>query len=63
MTNVKALLVQLENNEQIDHDLIARLKNEGYVTAKVLKDNDGTVAFATHTGLTEKGKQVLNNED
>ena len=63
MTDVKALLVQLENNEKIGHDLIARLKSEGYVTAKVLENPNGTIAFSTYTGLTEKGKRVLNDED
>jgi hypothetical protein len=63
MTDVKKLLSKLENDESIGHELVVRLKNEGYITAKILENIGGSVAFATYTGLTEKGKRVLRDED
>jgi len=63
MTDVKALLEKLENDEHIGHETIAKLKKNGYVMATILYDNNITIAFATYTGLTEKGKRVLNNEN
>jgi len=63
MTDTKTLLKKLENDETIGHESVARLEKEGYVSAKILLDNDGSIAFATYTGLTEKGQRALTNEN
>jgi hypothetical protein len=63
MSDVKTLLEKLENDGRLDKETVVRLNKEGYIEARILKDNDGSIASAVIAGLTKKGNRVLNNEN